>query len=795
MTSTLLCALLALAPNPVSAGEPAPALEPSPDPAERLLEAFGPEGFDALRISGLAVVHGKKGAWRLQWLDWSGLGELAKRASAAAALETAALAEAPAEAGAPSFMPILELRAQGLITPRILAAAQALAAQRAEAEAAGPALEGQKDLFDTPCGRKFADRTLADQVWDPSYLAKQFFDRCLAGTEARPDAAEHFLDWAQARHKTDLMAALDADLKVSVLSDEVRSWLRKYLHEQRRLSSVVKLRKALRALGARGQLASDLRRLGSVTKVLLERPSLLADMETWAKSPSGGKARLKSVGLHLPDPVKLGQNEVGDAITPTGGYWLDGLADGAAVEVMETTALETDRGLELSETKSVSRRNGGPYPIARRLILPSRKKTVFRVFVSAADGASFADGVEVPVSGDYETAVHKLAVADQRAVSCDFKAAETAYSELEQSLADAAKEKTQYRDLALAAKTRRGFAAKHAEELARAEELAAAAREDGSPERCKYDAVRTESAIRAARALAPGCDRLLPELEKELALVRRRAADQKLFLKLVEDARSKRRSCAYASSAEQFAAALAVLDADPAARCGAVEAQAQEAEKELVAARADALWSPVFEGRLAKAEEAAASEERLAQLRPVLARIDTFPSRLCFDRIRGRIDQLAAKAENAIEAPETALADKLLPPDPAAAPTIQAVAAERRRLIAENEQLQARQAAEQAPLPATMPKDIRIQAEPGTRSRLDCLESGLTVDGAPVDCNGEPFKAAELKALREKFGVKAAAPAAEKSTASAKPAAAVKPAAKPKPKPKPKSKAKPARKR
>lgn len=674
------------------------------DPADKLLETFGP-GFEAMRQSGLIVVHGKPGQWRLQALDWKALGELSRRAKAVEELGAAwmKLAEGSsvAQGQRPSFMSLSELPQRRPMTPAVHALVVALGGYHAEWRA----LTGGSDiqpaapplnLFDTRWGKRFAARTHADRLEDAQPLAKPFFDQVLAQFKPDPGAREHFLQWVSERHNADAAPALERDLASGIASDDLKGWIRKYLAEERRRFQLERYRRAVKALERKG-LAADFASLSAITKPFLDKPGLLSEMEAWQREPAAGGPRLKSVGLHVPQPAGAGQHEMGDVIDLTAGYWLDGLPENASVYVEETTFFENENGFWGVETRQAARRNGGPYALARRAQVPDSRPFTFRLIVSAPGGEPMSDSIQVKPGKDFETALRKLAVADQRSLLCDFKTAEAAFSDLVESLAEPARDRAQYRELHTAARHRRAYAARHAAELAKLEEAIAASRADASPDQCRYDESRTKNAIRRVRNLPAGCDKLLPDLERQLALIRRRGEDQKLFQKLYEQGHSRWKDCSFIPASESFAAALAVLDADPAARCGRTAELAGKAEHEQHAARADVIWRERHAAELAKAESEVSPQKRLGLLRPLLARMNGAAAPLCFSEQRKRTDALIAKAADALVAPEPGEVERVLPPDGALSSVVNEVSAGRRALVKDAERVQARRAEEQGP--------------------------------------------------------------------------------------------------
>ncbi|HEX4046414.1 MAG TPA: hypothetical protein VH309_01190 [Elusimicrobiota bacterium] len=639
-------------------------------PLDAFIASFGEDGVQTLSQRGYIVLQGRGPSRRLAAVHWKALEALAAAAPACRKLS-------------PAFAACAALPSDGAATPRLHALASAVAAANEEryslaASSASPAEPtGLTNLFDTPWGRDFARLRGADRVEEPSSLAKPFFEDFLGGPRPNAGAARHFLAVEAARGGSGAEALLDADVERGAASDDLRLLLRRYLQDERRRYGLERDEARVAALSAEKETARDLSALNSLSAALADKPALLAELEravSDAPAPAG-VPRLRSAGIHLREPTRLGQYELGDEAVVSGAYWVDGLDEDASVEIEETTFIETPRGFSDVETRFVKRRDGGPYAYERRLTIGETRPFAVVALVSAASGTVVAERAPVPVAADYELSLKKEAEALQESLSCDPKSAAVSFGALADLVSDAAKVKPQYRALYDRAVRGRRKSADDAVTLAKLEEAVNDARSDSSPQRCSYLTARTDAALALARRLPAGCDRVLPELFAQRALISRRAADQSWFLRAAAEGRSLRRSCDFAGAAERWTQALAVLESDPAARCGKADAEAKSVEDELASARRSAAWSGTLSAALDKAASESDPAKRLALAGPALARLSSLDDRDCRrDEVR-RAEKLAAAAGDAESAPSDADASRLLPADA----TLAAVTADVRR--------------------------------------------------------------------------------------------------------------------
>lgn len=634
-------------------------------PLDPFLSAFGSDGVEVLAARGYLVLQGPVKGRRLAAVNWKALESLA--AAAPSCLHISSPTAAGPQTGT---LACRGLPMDGLMTPRLHRLAFEQEAERQEswtlAASSAPDSdpEGLSTLFETRWGRTWAQRG-ADKMEDPTPLAKAFFEEELSGPRPEPEAVKHFLSVCAAEGAASAAETLAADTEHGAASSGLRALVRRYLLDERLRHGLQTARQRVAVLRADKDLRREMAELDAVSAVLASRPALLSELETalsTSPAPSGGP-ELISAGLHLQRSTRLGQHELGDEAVVSGAYWVDGLAEGDSVEVEETSFIETTRGFSETRTRRVKRRNGGPYAFERTQRIAEPGPFALRVAVSAAGGASIDERVEVPVGPDYALAVGKQARAIALWQNCDPAAAEPLFADLEALIGEAARSKPQYKDLLERARKARARAAEDARTLSRLEETVASARPDAAPQACRYDLERTDAAIKLTRGLPPGCDRHLPELLAQRTLIARRAADQDWFMARSSRARSKRRSCDFEQAARLWSAALSVLEADPAARCGKVDREAAAAQEELVEAQQSLAWNEAIDRTLAKAESETSLPKKLSFALQARARLASLPDRGCRGKELGRAERIVAQAAAAIVGPDAAQALARLPHD------------------------------------------------------------------------------------------------------------------------------------
>lgn len=624
---------------PLHAAEPAPI---GPEAGAILLgQSIGPEAVALLKKGGYVILpreQGKKENRRLEYVAWEALKNLAAQSSAAAALARAydqLTSSRPAEAPVlpTDYASLAQLPATGLMTPPLHLLRLMLTASHHEKTAlseagAAPRAAAGASLFETRWGREFAKRTHADKIEDPAPLLKPYFDLYLSGPNPDADAQDHFTDYVLNAYDKKISDLLAADIKQAEVSEELCVWLRKYFTDQRRLFSIHSVKTRLAEMDKKGSLSKDLKNLNLIAGIFSQQPGLLAALQDAIKDSPPGRVFLTSAGLHLQKPLKLERHELGDTVTLSAGYWVDGLKAGEKAYVEETSFVDNgSQGLSEVESFVTARTNGGPYPLVRLLPLKSSKSLSFRFSIGVHEGNSLSDSIEVPVADNFEKALVKTAQAQNQALSCDFKTAEESLAQLEAELADAAKEKKQYKNLWREIRSHKKSAVKNAAVLTKLEQAIVQSRDDLDPRQCRYETQRTDAAIKTVLSLPAGCDKFLPELNKQWRSIARNRDDQKFFTQSVERGKRLRQSCKFSSAAEEWANALAVLDANPAARCGEFSQVALKLEEDLVILRMEEVARFEFEGKLA----AARRESSGKTLKPLIARAAALPTAACFD--------------------------------------------------------------------------------------------------------------------------------------------------------------------
>lgn len=707
--ATLLAVLLA---SPaLGADAPAPSAPMNSAPLALLTESFGEPGVETLGARGVLVLHGKPGARRLADVHWKAFGELSRAASSCLALAASAdaLGREPEPAGPDLGLDACRaLPMNGMMTPSLHALASLLQAgheerwalKQANASLAGAA--GRPNLFDTAWGKDLTSRRRADALENPAALAKLVFDEYLAGPRPDRDVASLFAAEATARGAAAPETLIAYDSTHGVLSEELRAQMRRTLSNERRRWAAAQARAAAADLLGKSAVKKELEDLRGVAKAMSSRPRLASELEAAASRAAAvsGAAKLKSAGLHLQEPVRLGQYELGDEATVSGAYWVDGLAENESVEVDETLAVEAERGFVSVETRTSKRKNGGPYPFSRAVKIAEPRGFAIRALISAG-GSPLAERVEVPLARDFELALVKESEAAGLRAACRPKDAEAAYAALETLVSEAAKVKPQYKALAERARKAKDAGKLDAEVLVKLEEALTAARADSSPQQCKYETARVDEALKLAARLPPGCDRDLPELHALRATIKRRAADQNWFLKASAEARSKRKSCSLDAARSRWSEALASLEADPGARCGKAAEEEARAKTDFAELTRDMAWRDELGKSLDKAEAETFPSRRLEILRPVTSRLGALNAS-CFGAEAKRAASLTAAASKSLTAPADGEMSRRLPADNALASIVEEVRAERAR------RLEAAGAAEKAAMelaaPAAVPK-------------------------------------------------------------------------------------------
>lgn len=625
-----------------------------PETAQRLLvEAIGADDQDVLRAYGYVVLHGEKGSLRLEHLQLKALEDLAAHAQASLELSKAydryisgSLIETP-DAG---FSSLSELTPEGLMNPDLHKLSLLLADVHEQEKALGELRRLAADvhtLYEASWAKEFVSRNHLDSLDDFSGIPKHFFDEFLGGPRPLAQARAHLNGYLSAAYKKDISAIIDADAIAGTPSEELRAWLNKYLVDQRRLFALRRDRSLVDELEKKGKVSHALSALVRVAGILHEKPELLKSLrETLARPEGKTPVGLTTAGLHLQAPAHLEHLERGDRAVVTGAYWVDGLPDGRMTVVELTTFADYgDGSVSALETRTEPRPTGGPYSFSREIPISDSRPFAFRSIISARDGRSnsLSDKVDIEVSDALDLSLLAAAQAENKALSCDPKEAEAAFTRLEENIAAPAKEKKQYADLLNVLQRWRYAARRDASRVEKLEEQISQARADSAPQLCHYDTRRTDIAIKAVRALPPGCDKYLPELLLQRNIIARRLSDQLSFARAAEQAKRLRHDCAFAAAVDTWADALAIIAGDPAARCGAMEDAIKTVEAELASARVEEIRQSEFAREYPAAQASADKPAALAKLRGLIAAQAAAPTGRCFE---SNIEKAARLAES-----------------------------------------------------------------------------------------------------------------------------------------------------
>lgn len=684
MRAALLAALLV---SPSFAAD-----APRPDrPLTLLIDSFGQPGIDTLAARGVIVLQGKPGARRLAAVHWKSFSALAGAASSCLALASASdvLGHEP-EPSSPS----LDLNAcralpmDGMMTPSLHALASALEAVHEEswalhlASAQPRGTPGRPNIFDTAWGKELIERSHADALENPASLTRSLFENLLAGPRADNAAAALFAAEAGDRGVPAPDKLISEDALRGKMSPELRAQLSRTLSNERRRWAAEKARAAASDLLGKASVKRELEELRGASKALAANPNLLAALEAALSrselSPEG--ARIRSAGLHRGEPTRLGQHELGDEVVVSGAYWVDGLQERESIEVSESIAIETDRGFTILEARTHKRRNGGPYAYAHAFKIAETRSFGARALISADDSSLIDEHVEIPVARDFELALSKEAEAAGLRASCRMRDAEAAFDGLEALVAEPAKFKPQYKELAKRAAKAKSAAKTDAETRVKLEEALAQARADSAPQLCRYETKHAEEALKLLKRLPPGCDQTLPELHALHATITRRAVDQKWFMKASAEARRKFKSCDLEAARARWSEAFAVLDADPGARCGRVEEEEGRAKSDFAELAREIAWREALQKSLARAETETSPARRLEILHPITARLGFLDDK-CLGPESRRAASLAKTASKELTAPADNELTRRLPADNALAATVADIRADRARRL------------------------------------------------------------------------------------------------------------------
>lgn len=685
--------LLSLAAAPAAAKRkrkekpPEPAPEAAAEPhvsgerrAYALAEkSLGAEALAILNERGYLVTVGKGNDARLVHAQWEALLALTERGRELGVLASllAENAKAPAFDGDEEAVRALRAApAGGLMTPGVRAAADLLAAHLAAAHALErDALErGGARLFETEAGAAFMRWARPELRGDSRALANEYFRLRLAAPEHAEAAAAHLLGYMKEARGRELEEALGRDLAANKLSEELGGALAGYLEDQVRLWTLFRTPERIRELERATDLRRDLKELAAVLPRLGE--DAVRELREALDSPAGATREFRVTELHVHASGEWPGVDTGDTVVVSASFWLESLGNGGSVEAFAVGF--TDHGEGGLRDKSVvplRLTESGPHVFKGSFILDAHEPRTYRLLVSAESAETVRREIEITPSLAHKGALEKLTDARVMLQSCELEGTLEQASALERAFAQGG-ERPQTKALAEDARRLRA----EAEAASRAyQELQAAlpgARLYSSSDQCEFQVDRAERALELLGTLPAGCalrqDGADQALGAELAALFERtgarAQRQLAFRQGVASGAELEKACKGPEAAEAYAGALALLDADAAARCGEAEAEYVRVRDEaLPRALAGASSARSAEDALAKAEKLFAGGDHagaLGVLHPLAAGLKQAENPGCYGVVLKRAEELSQAAGVAL-APRERSRSELGPDDTA----------------------------------------------------------------------------------------------------------------------------------
>jgi hypothetical protein len=544
----------------------------------------------------------------------------------------------------------------GPVTPALRSAA-ALLARRASEEAEAPArLRGfaGKALQDFPWGRDFWDRIHGDLVADFRLPAEAFFKSLLLNG-GMPGPRAHYLAHIREAHGSDTADRLDRDLSEGIPSTETLSSIALYLSDQKHLWRASRFEAGLSSLDGDAAFQKDLRDLSALLPALSgER---LASMRR-ALAPDAAKLPAAFSGAEIRVHPASGREgfDRGDDASVSLAYWIDGVGPKDSIEVSEAGLLDAGAaGVSEAGVLGARRKGPGPHTAAFRVPLRASGQMTFRLVLYAREAALVRREASFRVEARLDEALEAAGAAETAAGACKMDEAASAFAALAAGLRDAAG-KPQFKAALSWAEPRERLAQKQAADFRALFRFLERARSRASSELCDFDPEDARFARSLLDSLPPGCDQaaagagttLRAEIEDLLEKTENRRAAREAFRLEASRAEGLEASCRGLEAAGAYAAALARLDSDPAARCGALEKEYSRIRLQaLPRAQAAKAFEDEASAALAKAANLSASRDfdgALAVLNPLIARIDTMNSRSCLRAQRREARALAEAA-------------------------------------------------------------------------------------------------------------------------------------------------------
>ncbi|MBI3296617.1 MAG: hypothetical protein HYZ75_00520 [Elusimicrobia bacterium] len=639
---------------------------PARTKAAALLESeLGLPAVEALERRGLLLTTGSSKPRRLAVVAWETLERHAaagpRLSELVAAYDAVRKGAEPADA-LDAFADLRGMPAGGLLAGAARSALAGLAERASAArglEDAGPALLAAGSLYRTAWGRALSERTHAELGGRAlSNGAEQFYTASLAAPDAPAKAAEHLLKWAAVRGRADVKEQLEAAKSSGQPSPTLKQTLEDYLADQARVETLLAVREKLTRL----ERDSDSRR--QLDDLRAAAPRLSADLaarlkDLLAEKDEAASATLTGPALHVrpaaEDPV-----EPGDDLVLSVAYWLDGVPAGKRSEVAELLYRDDgDKGLVLLSRALSKRASGGPYALTLKTPAPDGRAD-YRLYLDAPDADPARRETAQEVSSELAVLRAEAAAAEALGRACRLEESSAAWKALIEQIADS--KKPARARLASAARARLKAVESWASARRELEESLDGARLYASKERCEYRTDRAERALTILKSLPAGCERIADssvaaELSKLASETDSRRRLQEGFRAAVAKARDREAACKASEAAELYAGAMALLDSDAGARCGALEQEyAAVRMSDLPRAAAADRLSAALDGELGRSRQRLSAGDPAGALEsalPLATALGRLPDARCWSgpsRAAAELTQAAGAALSAREA-------------------------------------------------------------------------------------------------------------------------------------------------
>ncbi|MDE2290768.1 MAG: hypothetical protein KGL53_01690, partial [Elusimicrobia bacterium] len=454
--------------------------------------------------------------------------------------------------------------------------------------------------------------------------------------------------WAKAAGADGLDEALAADLRAGALSSRLKPLLERYLADEAQVERGLAAQEALERLGRDREARRAFADLRAAAPKLAGEDGLSKRLQAILDAPDeGAGARLSAGDLHERSASGAAL-EPGDEAVFSAAYWVDGLPSGRKAPVDEVLVLDLGgRGLRVAARDRDRRRDGGPYTVSFKAVVPESGLLRYRLILDAEGGSRLELSTATAVSGGLDDLRARAADAQALALSCRLDESTAAWTDVLADLKDPA------------TPARRGLASAARKGLAQARAWADRARElklsmDGArlyatPDHCDYDTSRAKRSLELLAGLPAGCDAgTADELRTLMRQTDSRRRLQEAFEDAVSRAREREASCKPDAAAGLYASALALLDTDPGARCGPYEQQyAAVRLSDLPRAASAQGLGAALDAELGKAEtlfKSGDSAGASAILLPLTTSLRRLPDARCREQALRKADDLTAAA-------------------------------------------------------------------------------------------------------------------------------------------------------